>query len=117
MRTAQAVKKMLWPDVWGFCRKSECKDQSSDFGRHGRLLLGQRLAEVKTDALKMHARRAALTEEGNAWEIGNPSDEEVIDQTAELLISGRLHTHIRAMRVFTGEGMPFQQDGRNLPHS
>jgi len=41
----------------------------------------------------MLAMRTLLQQEGVAWQPSAMSDEEVIDHTAELLISGRLHVH------------------------
>jgi len=96
---------MLCPGDWEFCRKPGCnREHGPDFGRHDLFFLGQRLGQLKSDALKMHALRAQLVHERNAREIADLSDEQVIDQTAALLIRGRLHVHIRTVRLVPGRG-------------
>jgi hypothetical protein len=52
--------------------------------------------------------RAGLLKEKNGWEIANLTDDEVIDQTAALLIGGRLHVHIRTPRMAYGGGSGVQ---------
>lgn len=89
----QEAMMMPWLRHWEFCRKRDCRDRDRVASPSDRLSARQWLQQFATDTHKMLAMRTLLYQASVAWPLSATSDEEVIDQTAELLISGRLHVH------------------------
>src|SRR5580658_2715078 len=90
---------MFWPSDWEFCKKSNCRDRDPEFGRRDRFFLRQNLRQLKGDVFKMPALRALLLSESSGRAVAGISDDEVLDQVANLLIGGRVHVHVLNPRV------------------
>jgi hypothetical protein len=78
---------------WTFCRDRDCieRDPVSDLqDRLGACLL---LQQFKRDSGKMITLRSLLFEEGCSRQLSRMTDDAVVRQIAELLLSGRLHLH------------------------
>lgn len=93
---------MLWPGDWELCRKLDCRGGKSvsfagDFF-HAR----QWLQSSKSDLFKMLAMRDLLLQERIGADPARMSDDQVINQIAELLIADRLHIHVQAMERTLG---------------
>ncbi len=106
---------MLWLRRWEFCRKRHCRDRDSVSSLRDRYCARQWLQQFGTDVHKMLAMRTLLQQEGVAWQPSAMSDEEVIDHTAELLISGRLHVHALRAPAVSVYGFASSEPPKSVP--
>jgi hypothetical protein len=89
---------MLWLGHWEFCGERDCPDVETVSRLEDRSSARQWLQQLETGAHKTLAMRALLWQESSGWPLSRMSDEEIIDQIAELLVSGRLHVHVQPAR-------------------
>ena len=88
---------MLWPGDWELCRKLDCRDRKSVSFAGDQFRARQWLQSSKSDVFKMLAMRDLLLQERIGSDPARLSDDQVINQIAELLISDRLHIHVQPM--------------------
>src|SRR5437762_7043043 len=100
---------MLWLRGWEFCRKRDCHDDQLVFHLQGRLYARQWLQQFKNDAFKMLTMRSLLCQGGSRSNLSRMPDDAVIDQTAELLVSRRLHIHAQPARATSVSGGKSQE--------
>jgi hypothetical protein len=81
---------------WELCRSHSCGDRLRVSGLHDPLVSRQWLRQFKGDPAGMFAMRTFLWQGGTAWHLFGLSDDEVINQLAHLLTSGRIHVHTQA---------------------
>lgn len=86
---------------WQFCGKADCRDPDLASGLHDPFA-ARRWLEYKTDVLNLLAMRTLLLQEGRGWDLSRMSDDDVIDQITRLLVSGRLHVHVRQIPLGNG---------------
>src|SRR5438105_15200865 len=102
---------MLWLSSWEFCRKYNCVDSKPYPLLRDRFSARHWLEQFKNDIFKMLEMRTLLSKEHNAWQLSIMSDEAVIDQVAELLISDSLHIHAQQVEGASTSGSA----GREAP--
>ena len=88
---------MRWPGDWELCRKLDCRDDKSVSFAGDLFHARQWLQSSKSDIFKMLAMRDLLLQERIGSDPARMSDDQVINQIAELLISDRLHIHVQPM--------------------
>lgn len=118
---SEATSRQPWFE-WDFCRELECLDSEPDVVVGDRLT-AQWLQQFKLNASKMLRMRSVLLEEHSAWLAASMSDDEVIGQIAELLVSRHLHIHARPEDVIEsritppgpGTVIPFPRSERRRP--
>jgi hypothetical protein len=94
---------MFWLHKWEFCRAPGCRERVSIYAPLDRFSAREWLKQSQKDVLKMLHMRTLLSQE-RARDLSGMSDEEVIDQIAELLVSGCLHIHGQPVRPVTLTG-------------
>jgi hypothetical protein len=82
-------------DRWDFCREVTCRDDD-------RVSLGRDKARIrvwlswfKTDRSVLFAMRTLLAAERRRLPLERMPDDQVIDQMVELLLTDRVHLHVR----------------------
>ena len=93
---------MLWPGDWELCRKLDCRDGKSVSFAGDLFHARQWLQSSKSDVFKMLAMRDLLLQERIGSNPARMSDDQVINQIAELLTSDRLHIHVEPMEMTLG---------------
>jgi hypothetical protein len=93
---------MRWPGDWELCRKLDCRDDKSVSFTGDSFHARQWLQSAKSDVFKMLAMRDLLLQEHFGSDPARMSDDQVINQIAELLISDRLHIHVQPMERTVG---------------
>jgi hypothetical protein len=88
------------------CREGACRDRERVLRLQERLSAHRWLQQFKTDHRQMLALRSLLWQESSRGHPGNLSDEEVIDQITEMLVSGRLHVHPRSKPLVPAVSAP-----------
>lgn len=106
---------MPWLGRWEFCQKRDCRDRNRVSSPRDRFAARQWLQQLETDVHKMFAMRTLLRQENVAWPLSAMSDDEVIDQTAEMLISGRLHVHAQRALAASVDGFAPSEPPRYVP--
>jgi hypothetical protein len=101
---------------WKFCRRHDCRDDRPIYRLYDRDFTRAFLQNSKKDAFKMLAMRELLFDEGCAENLSRLSDDDVIDQVADLLVFGRLHVHVQtAPVVFVSPGQPQASKAESAP--
>jgi hypothetical protein len=77
---------------WTFCDKQDCRNADLVFGLRDRFAARQWLQRFRDDALRMNALRSLVARYGS-WQLSGMTDEDVIEQCTDLLVSGSLHVH------------------------
>jgi|HubBroStandDraft_4_1064222.scaffolds.fasta_scaffold284848_2 hypothetical protein len=99
---------------WRFCQEHNCSAPDRVDDLPGRLSARLWLQQLKGDPLRMRMLRDLL-----ANRISLPpsrvADETVVEQVAELLISGRLHIHAKKMEMFAGGSGGAADEGAVAP--
>jgi hypothetical protein len=90
---------MLWLGDWELCQKFNCHSTVS-FANNP-FQARQWLQHSKADVFKMLAMRDVLLQRHIRSSLFRMSDDEVINQVAELLASDRLHIHVQSMMQTT----------------
>ena len=91
----ESIKTQMLPfdrHAWKLCERQACREQNRSSGPRDRYSARISLLAFKTDALKMSGLRNLLSRWSSS-QLFRMSDEEVIDQIAELWARGRLHVH------------------------
>ena len=95
---------MLWSRDWEFCETLDCLEadwfSSLQDGRAAR----QWLQAHKGNLDRMLAMRSLLSREGTARDISRMSDDAVLDEIANLLVSRRVHVHGKPEYRLIGDG-------------
>ena len=83
---------------WKFCQNSICRDRQQVSGLRDPSFSRQWLQQFKGDPGGMFSLRALLSQEDRKLDRFRMSDDDVLNQVAKLLASGRLHVHAQASR-------------------
>lgn len=107
---------MFWFGEWEFCQKPECREDESIVRLENRFFAIQWLRQCKGDFLKMFTMRALLLQ-SVAREPSRMSDDAVIDEIADRILSHRLHIHGVAIRDASGLPGPVGLDRQSKKDS
>jgi hypothetical protein len=105
--TGQAATVLRFED-WYFCQRLNCRDGEVFPLVRERYSARQWLQRLKTDAFRMLAMRSLLSQ-ARGWDLGRLSDDAVIDQIADLVVTSRLHIHMPRVAVIADGGGQSQQ--------
>jgi hypothetical protein len=86
---------ILWLGGWRFCQKADCRDEHLLTRLQHRFYARQDLQQFKNDVPRLQEMRALLSQERAGWKLSWMTDEMVIEQIMELLVSRRLHVHLQ----------------------
>jgi hypothetical protein len=88
---------MSWLEDWKFCRRADCTNRVNAPSRQDLFFLHQELIRARNDDFKIKAMRYLLFQEH--FDPHRMSDESVIDQISELMVSGRIHVHVQPVET------------------
>ena len=95
---------MLGLNDWGFVKGCDCRDREPLSFLRERFSVQQWLQQSKPEFYRMLAMRTLLSQQ-SAWNVSRMSDDAVLDQISDLLVSGRLHIHMQPTAP-SGNGQP-----------
>jgi hypothetical protein len=78
---------------WEFCRKLDGCDRETILPLQDRFHARGWIQHSKKDAHSMQAIRSVLSQERLGWDLSRMSDDRVLDQLSNQLVSGRVHIH------------------------
>lgn len=91
---------MHWLGDWELCQKLDCRERKSIAFVSEPFHARQWLQRAKGDALRLSAMRNLLP--GHNIDPRTLSDDDVIHRVADLVVSDRLHIHVRPMQRTLG---------------
>ena len=106
---------MLWLRGWELCRQLDCLDHTPESALKDRVAALQWLQQFKEDTSKMLAMRTLILQEHSAWQIAGMSDEVVIDQIVEMLISDHAHVHAEPEQAVSSRGPGASEPAKVVP--
>ena len=90
------------PGEWKLCRNRGCPDPDSRLALHDRSQARRWLQSTRYSSPGIAALRNILAQERTGLDLSRTSDDAVIEQLSELLISGRFHVHVVPFEMIRG---------------
>jgi hypothetical protein len=79
---------------WKFCSNLGCQDEMPRFPLRDRGAAREWVQQWKNDTFRMSEMRRFLSEDRMSCDVSRISDDLVVDQIADLFVSGLLHIHV-----------------------
>lgn len=87
---------------WKFCSNLGCQDEMPRFPLRDRGAAREWVQQWKNETFRMSEMRRLLSQDRMSRDISRISDEAVVDQIADLFVSGLLHIHVAPTATTAG---------------